>query len=171
MKARGFTLVELIVVIGIISLLSSIVLASLGNARAKARDARRLADMHNIRTALELYKSTYGMYPEENADDCGGFDAGYDGSEIPPDTNFIQELVNKNIFSQTPGDPLSTGCGIDDYVYKYERSTGNALCPAKSFYILAIKNFETLDDSYPSNPGFECAAGSQFDWVTGGFED
>src|SRR3989338_3128827 len=51
----GFTLIELLVVISIIGLLSSVVLASLNNARAKARDTRRIQDFKQISTALYLY--------------------------------------------------------------------------------------------------------------------
>ena len=59
----GFTLIELLVVIAIIGLLASIVLASLGTARQRSRDARRLADVKSIRTALELYYGTCAGYP------------------------------------------------------------------------------------------------------------
>lgn len=54
-KQRGFTLIELLVVIAIIGILSSVVLASLNTARAKSRDARRVADIKQLQTALELY--------------------------------------------------------------------------------------------------------------------
>lgn len=60
---HGFTLIELLVVISIISLLSSVVLTSVNSARAKARDARRIADFKQIQTALELYYDTNGSYP------------------------------------------------------------------------------------------------------------
>ncbi|MFY9462858.1 MAG: prepilin-type N-terminal cleavage/methylation domain-containing protein [Candidatus Sungiibacteriota bacterium] len=59
----GFTLIELLVVISIIGLLSSIVLTSVNSARAKARDARRIADLKQIQTALEFYYDTNGQYP------------------------------------------------------------------------------------------------------------
>ena len=60
---KGFPLIELLVVVAIIGLLSSIVLSSLNNARISARDTRRISDMKNISTALELFYSTYGRYP------------------------------------------------------------------------------------------------------------
>lgn len=63
MKDRGFTLVELLVVISIISLLASIVLTTVNSARAKARDARRLAEVRQIRLALDFYLDNNNTYP------------------------------------------------------------------------------------------------------------
>jgi prepilin-type N-terminal cleavage/methylation domain-containing protein len=62
-ESRGFTLIELLVVIAIIGILSSVVLASLGGARSKSRDARRLSDMKQFQLALELYYDTNREYP------------------------------------------------------------------------------------------------------------
>jgi prepilin-type N-terminal cleavage/methylation domain-containing protein len=63
-RDNGFTLIELLVVIAIIGILSAVVLASLNTARAGARDAKRLADMHSLQTALELYEiDNNGSYP------------------------------------------------------------------------------------------------------------
>ena len=63
---KGFTLVELLVVIAIIGILASVILASLSGARIKSRDARRLSDLKEIRTALELYNDTHQTYPLES---------------------------------------------------------------------------------------------------------
>ncbi len=78
-NAGGFTLIELLVVISIIGLLSSIVLTSVNSARAKARDARRRADIKQVQTALEFYYDTNNAYPSIGTDDVGYLISGLAG--------------------------------------------------------------------------------------------
>ncbi len=65
---KGFTLIELLVVIAIIGLLSTLAVVSLNNARTKSRDARRVADVKQIQTALELYFTDASLYPTNATD-------------------------------------------------------------------------------------------------------
>ena len=65
-RSKGFTLVELLVVIAIISILATLLLLQLGLARAKARDAKRIADVNQVRSALELYFDDNGSYQATN---------------------------------------------------------------------------------------------------------
>ena len=59
----GFTLIELLVVIAIIGTLSGMVLVAMTDTRARARDARRVNDIYQIRKALELYYAENAIYP------------------------------------------------------------------------------------------------------------
>ncbi len=64
-KKSAFTLIELLVVIAIIGILSTLAVVALQSARKNARDAKRVADVRQIQTALELYYNDVGQYPEE----------------------------------------------------------------------------------------------------------
>lgn len=62
-RAKGFTLIELLVVIVIIGILATLATVTLSSARGKARDARRVSDVKQIQTALELYYNDASIYP------------------------------------------------------------------------------------------------------------
>lgn len=117
--SRGFTLIELLVVVAIIGMLASVVIASLGNVRVKGRDARRIADLQQIRTALELYYSINGEYPqtEWNGWKCS-FDSATWASLQTDLAPYIRVL---------PKDPLNTGIPwfSGSYGYCYVRSSAN----------------------------------------------
>lgn len=67
-RTTGFTLVELMVVMSVIGILSSIVYANYGSSRAVSRDEVRKSALKSMQVAIELYKSQYGVYPPQG---CG----------------------------------------------------------------------------------------------------
>ncbi|MDP2741242.1 MAG: prepilin-type N-terminal cleavage/methylation domain-containing protein [bacterium] len=113
----GFTIIELIVVIAIIAVLASIVMVNVSSFRAKARDARRISDLRNIRTALDMYFVDNGFYPPSGCGyDCNGYSYSYNSS--------WQTLENylKPYLSSLPKDPINSGCppwSNDCYSYSY----------------------------------------------------
>ncbi|MFA5934472.1 MAG: type II secretion system protein [Candidatus Paceibacterota bacterium] len=64
-KNSGFTLVEIVVVIGIMALLSTIIFTSFDGAKAKSRDQQRIADISTIQLALEIFFNKNKEYPKE----------------------------------------------------------------------------------------------------------
>lgn len=85
---KGFTLIELLVVIAIIGILASVILVSLNASRAKARDAKRLKDMQQIKLAIELFYSDNGYYPtcsgNIHCDTTGAFGGPLNELEVVP---------------------------------------------------------------------------------------
>ena len=62
-QEKGFTLIELLVVLAIIAILATVAMAGLNSARAKGRDAKRLADIKQLQSALELCFDNGVGYP------------------------------------------------------------------------------------------------------------
>ena len=145
MKKQGFTLIELLVVISIISLLSSIVLSSLSNARMKARDIKRMSDLHQIQLALEMYRDDNGgKYPSinttPNADSC------------PSCTYYNNWLILETklnpYISKLPIDPINNGriTTLDNYSYYYRSGLAGGACAFNDCYDLITR----LED--PNSP-------------------
>jgi len=64
MRSRGFTLIEVILVIAVLGILAGIVVVSYGNAQQTARNAKALNDMKAVEDLVEIYHSKNGTYPK-----------------------------------------------------------------------------------------------------------
>ncbi len=88
---KGFTLVELLVVISIIGILATLISANLNEARSRARDAVRKSDLKSVSTALRLYYNDAGSFP---ATLSWGSELSYNGtvymSKLPEDPSTTQ---------------------------------------------------------------------------------
>lgn len=148
MNNRGFTLIELLVVVAIIGMLSSVVLAALGEARASARDSKRLSDLRQMQTALELYYQNNGAYPIQTSwhgTTPGCYNLG--GNESPNDA--IPGLAPTYI-QEVPQDPRRVG----NYCYLYRSSSTGT-----DYKFLIYNTVETRGDLTPDDPFSRCAPG------------
>jgi len=104
-KLFGFTLVEILVVISIISVLSAVIYASFGDARENSRDKVRKTSLKELALNIELYKSQYGVYPAQGCGVTSGWTG--PGQQAALDTacaQYIDGLV-PDFMSELPTDP------------------------------------------------------------------
>ena len=143
---RGFTLIELLVVIAIIGILSSVVLASLNTARAKANDAKRFTNLQAVKTALELYAtSNNGKYPNSG----GNWNSQCSAWTQTTAANSVPGLVSGGHIPQLPTD-------VDQSI------SGNTCC-----YLYYSGN-DTKDYKYML---YNCPTSKECTTAGGGFED
>jgi type II secretory pathway pseudopilin PulG len=99
------------VVIAIIGLLSTLSIVALNQARARSRDARRLADIRQVQTALEMYYNDQNGYPATVAN----------GTPIASSTTVYMNAVP---VPPTPADG-ATCTGTTIYTYAVQTLNGN----------------------------------------------
>jgi len=91
----GFTLIELLVVIGIVSILAGVVFIGLGNARQRARDTKREADIMEIQWAMERYYNDNYEYPSLMQDLVDNYLAFIPKDPFDEDYNFENNLSDR----------------------------------------------------------------------------
>ncbi|MCX6793223.1 MAG: prepilin-type N-terminal cleavage/methylation domain-containing protein [Candidatus Falkowbacteria bacterium] len=139
----GFTLIELLVVIAIIGVLSTMAIIALGNARAKARDSKRVADIKQISTALELYYSDYNTYP----------------TIITPGNSLASPDGTKTYMGKIPTNPTPRNdgtCGDNNYSYA---STSDNTNYSLNFCLGNAVSSTPASINSASNTGFGTAPG------------
>jgi prepilin-type N-terminal cleavage/methylation domain-containing protein len=141
-RIRGFTLVELLVVISIIGILTSVVAVNANTARRQSRDAKRKADIQNVAGALELYRATNHLYPFGPAVDYGSLRS-------------TLSVYSSNI----PSDPTNASPG---YIYKSD-ATGSHF-----FLDVALENSNELATINPTPNNVDTTAITSF--VTGTYK-
>lgn len=102
---RGFTIVELLVVVAIVSLLISLVIVGFSSIQQKSRDVRRAADIDVFVKALNLYNNDFSAYPI--------YDGYINGGDI-----LSVALLNSGVLKSVPLDP--TNQEVNGIIYKYD---------------------------------------------------
>ncbi len=136
---NGFTLLELLVVIGIIGILATSFLGAAAGARQAARDNRRVADLRQVEQALQLFYLKCGMYPGsyDSVNGCRGGVVMMNPSPQNPDTWDELEIALDSAvigFPDIPRDPVPGGA----YDYWVQLGDGNTT-PRAQCYVLRAK--------------------------------
>ena len=102
MKGKsGFTLIELMVVITIISLLTIVTVSQFQTAKKKANDVARKGDINAVSKSLQMYFNDYGFFPAVNQIDLTTGATFEDGSVSPPYV-YMKKLPKENFLAAYP---------------------------------------------------------------------
>jgi len=156
-KQKGFTLIELLVVIAVIGIISSLVLVSMGEARAKARDSRRKSDIDQVRRALELYYIDNGQYPLSGG--AVSPNSGWTNSNHSSWDNLATDL--RPYLAGLPKDPVNSSSGwagtAGIYTYNfYSRGYG---CE-RHWYMIVYR----MEKTTTASPGVLACNGTNFNY-------
>ncbi len=103
-KQQGFTLLEIMIVVGIIVILLGLAISKIGNPTGFAKQTAVRADVQAIGTQLQLYESMNGFYPTT--------EQGLQALVTQPSTD-PRPARWYQLFKQAPKDPWGS-----DYIYR-----------------------------------------------------
>ncbi len=134
---RGFTIVELLIVIVVIGVLAALVLNTFSGVQARARDTKRIDDLKKLQKAVLSYSAENGSYPigSQGSGNWSGHCPSYGNSDT-----YIQNLV-PTYFSELPRDPIYD-VGAQCYLY---RSNGT------DYMIITHMSAESICGGDPGN--------------------
>ena len=138
-RQRGFTMIEILVVMIIIGLLAAIGLGNFTSTQLKSRDARRKSDLANIAKALELYYNDRLEYPAAQGGSIVGCGADF-SSLIVCDWGTDFSVGETLYMVDLPADP--TGA---EYVYIQQ----------DNWYALYTRLENNLDKDVPKPDGLD----------------
>lgn len=136
---RGFTIVELLIVIVVIAILAAISIVAYNGIQQRARDSERSAEMQTVEKALAMYFIDNGSYPTcSNAVYVPG--AAASGCYL---ATIASSLVPKYI-SNIPLDPINSGNDRYQYAVGYRKTSATAFTGDLSNNFITGMRLETV---------------------------
>ncbi|MDD5251066.1 MAG: prepilin-type N-terminal cleavage/methylation domain-containing protein [Patescibacteria group bacterium] len=108
-RRAGFTLIEIMTVVAIIGLLSTIGTVSYESARRSSRDTKRVSDVKALREGVEMYFETNGAYPPDSDPGQGGTVLGEPGATVLSDGGFSDSAEGSVYLQRIPKNPFPGG--------------------------------------------------------------
>lgn len=149
---RGFTLIEMLVVVAIISILAGVVLTGVTGFQANARDTKRIADLKIVQNYLELYFTRHGHYP--------GTAAGAIGTHSNWESLTVA-LANLGV--TVPNDPLYAGTSsARKYHYAVETAENlgyilGAILERENNVLDRPEEIDTVPSGFTTTTSMNCA--------------
>lgn len=164
---NGFSLVELLIVIFVLTILLSIATIIYSRIQESARDQRRKNDLYTISQTLEIYLQRNNRYPR--TPDSGAYnlstaaqpwisDNGSAADITPLGSTYIDQIPNDP--GTNSGNPVTSATNILGYSY-WSGPNGGGNCPAEGgqYYILAAGLENANDPKADSNKNYQVCFG------------
>lgn len=139
MKNKGFTLVEILIVVVILGILAAIVIPQFTQASTDAKESSLMSNLQSIRSQIELYKIQHNDMPPSDADQATFLAQMTTYSDVSGTTNatktavykfgpylqkipanpFDEDGANANVVVGAVGDGWAYAVGADTYSYTF----------------------------------------------------
>lgn len=138
--SKGFTIVELLTVMGVIAILISLLVPALSLVRDFADEVQQKAQFHGLEVAIEMFSTEYGFYPPSSDNQYTHL---VDGTPYGGAQKLSEALVGWDLMGFHPrSDFRSTG----EFTHDDGTNTGNLIPDAPAYH---------MDYDYtPTNPVF-----------------
>lgn len=154
-QQKGFTLIELLVVITIIGVLTTLVTTNFVGVRQRARDAQRKADIRQLQSAVEFYRSDISRYPVRTTS------YRLNTTLCPTSSSMSNSIGNGTIYmAKIPCDSLGSGVynSGNYYYYSLDGTTYTLAACLEN----ASDNDSNGTSSAPAPTGGTCTSGKYF---------
>ena len=142
---KGFTLVELLIVVSIIAVLSVVGLVSYTNFLSNSRDAKRKADLSFIQSALEQFHADQKFYPKQQAGiDCTSLVNGRLHMLLRTECPLKDPTGTRTYLNKVPKDPIDSTASFYKYV---GLSGGPTQCDNTTVFCTSYCLFARMENS------------------------